>query len=81
MWNTWEQKSIERDKMTLQQFLDYLTDENWHSERCLVEAIIDGRESLIERACKVVLKHYADGELTDENWQERRAIYDALNEE
>lgn len=77
----WEQKSIEPDKMTLKQFLDYLTDNNWHSERCLVETIIDGRESLIERACKVVLKHYEDGELTDENWQERENIYKELEKE
>lgn len=77
----WEQKSIEPDKMTLKQFLDYLTDNNWHSERCLVETIIDGRESLIERACKVVLRHYEDGHLTDENWQERENIYKELEKE
>ena len=77
----WEQKSIEPDKMTLKQFLDYLTDNNWHSERCLVETIIDGRESLIERASKVVLKHYEDGHLTDENWQERENIYRELEKE
>lgn len=74
----WENTAIEPDKMTLKQFLDYLTDINWHTERCVVEAIIDGRDSLIDRACKVRLKHSEDGHLTDENWKEREAIYKAI---
>ena len=76
----WENNAIEPDKMTLKQFMDYLTDNNWHSERCIVEAIIDGRESLIERACRVLLRHHADGHLTDENWKEREDIYKAIYE-
>ena len=75
----WENNSIEPDKMTVKQFLDYLTDINWHTERVLVETIIDGRDYLINRACKVRLEHSKDGYLTDENGKERKAIIDELN--
>ena len=75
----WENNAVEIDKMTVKEFLDYLTDINWHTERCLIETIIDGRDDLINRACKVRLKHSEDGHLTDENYKERRAIYDELN--
>lgn len=64
--------------MTLGEFLDYLTDWNWHTERVLVETIIDGRDDLINRACKVRLQHSKDGHLTDENYKERKAICDEL---
>lgn len=70
----WEQSSTEIDKMTVKQFLDMLTDWNWHTERVLIETIIDGRDDLINRACKVRLQHSKDGHLTDENWKERMAI-------
>lgn len=70
----WEQSSTEIDKMTVEQFLDMLTDWNWHTERVLIETIIDGRDDLINRACKVRLQHSKDGHLTDENWKERMAI-------
>ena len=74
----WENNAIEIDKMTVKQFLDYLTDINWHTERVLIETIIDGRDDLIDRACKVRLQHSKDGHLTDENYKERKAIYDEL---
>lgn len=70
----WEQSSVEIEKMTVKQFLDMLTDWNWHTERVLIETIIDGRDDLINRACKVRLQHSKDGHLTDENWKERMAI-------
>lgn len=66
---------------TLEQFLDYLTDNNRHSERVLVEAIVAGREWVIGQACRVVLQHYKDGYLTDKNWERRQEIIKALNEE
>ena len=75
----WENNAIEIDKMTVKEFLDYLTDINWHTERCLIETIIDGRDNLINRACKVKLQHSKDGHLTEENYNERRAIYNELN--
>lgn len=64
--------------MTLQEFLDYLTDWNAHSERCVVETIINGNEELECRACHVLLKHMQDGHLTSENLKERTAIYEEL---
>ena len=81
MKTMWENNAIEIDKMTVKEFLDYLTDINWHTERCLVETIIDGRDDLINRACKVRLQHSKDGHLTDENYKERKAICEALEEE
>ena len=77
----WENGSVEQDKMTLEEFLDYLTSINWHTERVLVETIIDGRDDLINRACKVRLRHSEEGHLTDENYKERRAIIEALESE
>lgn len=77
----WENNAVEIDKMTVKQFLDYLTDINWHTERVLIETIIDGRDDLINRACKVRLQHSKDGHLTDENYKERRAICEALERE
>ena len=74
----WENNAVEIDKMTVKQFLDYLTDWNWHTERVLVETIIDGRDDLINRACKVRLQHSKDGRLTDETYKERKAICDEL---
>lgn len=64
--------------MTLEQFLDYLTDWNWHTERVLVETIMLGNDELIDRACRVRLKHSKDGYLTDENYKERKAIIDEM---
>lgn len=76
----WDNKAIEADKMSVKQFLDYLTDINWHTERVLIETIIDGRDDLINRACKVRIQHSNDGHLTDENYKERNAICDELKE-
>lgn len=39
------------------EFLNELTDWNMHSERVVVEAIIDGRTELIRRAMLVCLMH------------------------
>lgn len=62
-------------------FLDYLTDMNYHTERCIVEAIISGRDDLIDRACLVRLRHSLEGSLTTNNEQERRDIYRQLETE
>lgn len=69
------------ENMKVKEWLDYLTDMNWHTERVLIETIMSGRDSLINRACKVRLKHSEDGHLTDENYEERRAIIKELEEE
>lgn len=78
---TWDNNSVEIDKMTVKEFLDYLTDINWHTERVLVEAIIDGRGYLIDEACEVRSQHQQDGYMTDQNLERRLAIIKALNEE
>lgn len=68
-------------EMTVKEFLDYLTGINWHTERVLVETIIDGRDHLINQACEVRLQHSKDGHLTEANEQRRRAIAEALKGE
>lgn len=45
------------------EFLDSLTDWNMHSERVVVEAIIDGRTELIRRAMLVCLMHIELGHM------------------
>lgn len=77
----WGNNAVEIDKMTVKEFLDYLTDNNWHTERVLVETIIDGRDDLINRACRVRLQHSKDGHLTEENGNERLAIIREMESE
>lgn len=77
----WENNTLEVDKMTVKQFLDYLTDINWHTERVLVETIIEGRDKLINEACEVRLQHSKDGHLTTENEAKRNNIIKKLDEE
>lgn len=57
------------------EFLDELTDWNMHSERCVVEAIIDGREELIRRAMLVWLMHMELGHLPMGLAEIREEIY------
>lgn len=78
---TWTNNSVEPDKMTVKEFLDYLTDINWHSARVLVETIIDGRCYLIKEACEVWLQHNKAGHLTSENEQRRRETIEAMKGE
>lgn len=77
----WENSTAEINKMTVKQFLDMLTSWNWHTERVLVETIIEGRDDLIDRACKVRLQHSKDGHLTEENGNERLAIIREMESE
>lgn len=67
--------------MTVQEFLDYLTSYNWHTERVLVETILNGNDELIDRACGVRLRHSKDGHLTEENGRERDTIVEELERE
>lgn len=77
----WENHDIEIDKMTVAEFLDYLSDMNWHTERVLVETIIDGRDYLINEACEVKKQHSIDGYMTEQNLNRRRVIMEALRGE
>ena len=60
------------------EFLDELTDWNMHSERVIVEAIIDGRESLIRRAVLVWLMHMELGHMPMELAEVRKEITDEI---
>ena len=62
------------------EFLDYLTDWNYHTERCIVEAIIDGREELIRRAVLVWLLHMELGHMPMGLAEIRKEIYDKIGE-
>lgn len=75
----WENSSTEVDKMTVEQWLDKLTDENWHTERCVVEAIIDGRESIIRRAMLIWLYHMDLGHMPTELGALRRELYEEMS--
>ena len=69
------------NKITVKQFLDMLTEWNWHTERVLVETILCARDDLIDRACKVRLQHSQEGFLTDENYNERKLIIEEMEKE
>ena len=80
-YTSWDNTATEIDKMTVLEFLDKLTDDNFHTERVLVEAIIDGRSDLIRGACEVCIDHLDKGYMTDENLQKRTEIIKAMDEE
>lgn len=77
----WDNSATERNKMTVQQWLDKLTDENWHTERCVVEAILDGRESIIRRAMLIWLYHMDLGHMPMELCELRKKLYKEMEEE
>lgn len=77
----WDNGGTEIDKMTVRQWLDKMTDENWHSERCLVEAILDGREKHIITAMLILLMHYNYGHLPMGLGDLRRDLYKEMEEE
>lgn len=60
------------------EFLDYLTDWNYHSERCIVEAIMSGDESLIRKAVLVWLLHMEIGHMPMGLAEIRKEIYDKI---
>lgn len=60
------------------EFLDELTDWNLHSERVIVEAIIDGRENLIRRAVLVWLMHMELGHMPMGLAEVRKEITDEI---
>lgn len=77
----WENSSMELDKMTVKQFLDCLTDENWHNERLVIEAIIDGRENIMQKAMLIWLQHETYGCMPMELVDLRHQLYKDMNEE
>ena len=60
------------------EFLDELTDWNMHTERVVVEAIIDGRTELIRRAMLVWLMHVELGHMPMGLMEIRKDIIDEI---
>lgn len=77
----WDNSATEIDKMTVQQFLDKLTDENWHTERCVIEAIIDGREDNIRTAMLLWMMHMNYGHMPYELCELRKKLYKEMEKE
>ena len=77
----WDNGATEIDKMTVRQFLDKLTDENWHTERMVIEAIIDGGYDTMKKAIVVWMGHMAYGYMPDELTSLRKKIYEEIDKE
>lgn len=77
----WNNSATEIDKMTVKQFLDYLTDNNWHTERMVVEAIIDGREDVMAKARLIWEGHNIYGYMPNALCDLRNELYKEMNEE
>lgn len=77
----WDNTATEIDKMTVAEWLDKLTDENWHTERVVVEAIIDGREKNIRTAMLIWLMHMNYGHMPYELSVLRKELYNEMNKE
>lgn len=77
----WENTATEIDKMTVKEWLDKLTDENLHNDRLVVEAIIDGRETIIERAMLIRHAHLLYGHMPQELIQLREQLYKEMESE
>ena len=60
------------------EFLDFLHDWNYHTERVVVEAIIDGREELIRKAVLVWLLHMELGHMPMGLAEIRKEISDEI---
>ena len=78
-WADDENKSIY--DTTIKQWLDMLTNENWHSERLVVEAIIDGREDNIRTAMLLWMMHMNYGHMPTELCALRIKLYKEMERE
>ncbi len=77
----WDNSATEIDKMTVAQFLDMLTNENWHTERCVIEAIIDGREDVMAKARLIWMGHNIYGYMPNGLCELRSELYKEMDEE
>ena len=66
---------------TIEQWLDELTDMNMHTERVVVEALLDGRESIIRRAMLIWLYHMDLGHMPTELCKLRSELYKEMKGE
>ena len=78
-WADDENKSIY--DMTIKQWLDMLTNENWHTERMVIEAIIDGREDIMNKARLIWEGHNIYGYMPNELCDLRNKLYKEMDEE
>lgn len=76
--NNWRKTGVSLEDMTVKELLDNLTDENWHTERMVIEAIIDGRDGIMGEALLVWLGHRTYGYLPDELGSLRKKVYDEI---
>lgn len=81
MEKVWDNSATEIDKMTVAQWLVMLTNENWHSERAVVEAIIDGREEHIRTAMLIWMMHQNYGHMPHALSELRNELYKEMCEE
>lgn len=77
----WNNEHIDAYNMAVKDWLDKLTDDNWHTERMVVEAILDGRESIIRRAMLIWLYHMDLGHMPTELCKLREQLYKEMEEE
>ena len=76
-----EKHNVSIHKMTIKEWLDKLTDENWHNERMIVEAIIDGRTEIMTQAVLIWLQHQACGHMPYELVELRNKLYKDMEKE
>lgn len=77
----WNNSATEIDKMTVKEWLDKMTNENWHTERMVVEAIIDGREDVMAKARLIWEGHNIYGYMPNALCDLRNELYKEMNEE
>lgn len=76
-----EYSATELDKMSVSEWLDKLTDENWHNERLIIEAIADGRPHIMEKAIMIWQMHQIYGHMPMELVELRNQLYKEMDEE
>lgn len=77
----WSNKHIDAYSMTVKDWLDKLTDDNWHTERMVIEAIIDGGYDTMKKAVVVWIGHMMYGYMPDELASLRKEIYEEIDKE
>lgn len=77
----WSNGHIDAYNMTVKDWLDKLTDDNWHTERMVVEAIIDGGYDTMKKAIVVWIGHMMYGYMPDELASLRKKIYEEIDKE
>lgn len=77
----WSNEHIDAYNMTVKEWLDKLTDDNWHTERMVIEAIIDGGYDTMKKAVVVWIGHMMYGYMPDELASLRKKIYEEIDKE